>query len=208
LQDKQLLRAARGADIFIDPAIRFGSGNENEARENQKLANDLFELQRAGATSIVISQHSPKSFEYQTYMSLETVLRGSGDIGAMAAVAWGIKQLDARQNIIHVECVKARDFEPPEPFQIIGRPSIKEEGHFLMHKAPGLCGILSNELNGGGASMEQRVFKNQKLELMREWLKKSPGLSNPELLKRYKKQGIKIEPPTIRKYRHLLKGKR
>jgi len=43
----------------------------------------LFGLQRAGARIITGAHHSPNSFGKDTFMTLENVLRGSGDIGAM-----------------------------------------------------------------------------------------------------------------------------
>ena len=45
-----------------------------------------------------IAHHSSKAFEMQTYMSLENVLRGSGDIGALCATCWGVKQVDGSAN--------------------------------------------------------------------------------------------------------------
>ena len=56
-------------------------------------------------------------------MYLENVLRGTGDIGAMLGTAIGIKQLDVDKNVVQVESVKARDFQPFQPFQI-DRPTL------------------------------------------------------------------------------------
>jgi hypothetical protein len=82
------------------------------------------------------AHHSPKPFARENTMRLETILRGTGDIGAMVATCWGIKQLDSEENIIHVENVKPRDFQPPRPFQLIGRPHISDQGDFRLYKAP------------------------------------------------------------------------
>ena len=79
----------------------------------------------------------PKSFAKDNYISLENVLRGSGDFGAFVGAGFGIRQIDKIQNVIHVETIKARDSEPAEPFQIIGRPWIDQEGDFHMHRMPG-----------------------------------------------------------------------
>jgi hypothetical protein len=55
-------------------------------------------------------------------MSLESVLRGSGDIGAMLSNAYGVRKLDEDRNLVHVECHNARDLdEQVKPFQIEGR---------------------------------------------------------------------------------------
>ena len=47
---------------------------------------------------VTAAHHSSKAFEKQTYMPLENVLRGSGDIGALCATCWGVKQVDGSAN--------------------------------------------------------------------------------------------------------------
>jgi hypothetical protein len=117
LDDDGILAAVDGADVFLDPAIRFGKGDESRARDNQEgLAKDLFGLLRAGARSITVSQHSPKPFAKENVMTLENVLCGTGDIGAMSSAVWGIKQIDKEKTIIHIECIKARDFKTVRRF--------------------------------------------------------------------------------------------
>ena len=144
LSDPRILYAAKGAHVFLDTAVRFSTeGEENSATDNQRgLASDIFALLGAGASSVIGAHHSPKPFARENVMRLENVLRGSGDIGAMVATAWGIKQLDPNQNIVHVENIKPRDFQPPGPFQLIGRPYINDEGDFRIHKNPAECGSL------------------------------------------------------------------
>jgi hypothetical protein len=143
LDDPRLLHAARGADIFLDTVTRFKSGDENDAGENSQFAEDLFSLQRAGARSITGAHHSPKSFGRDTFMSLENILRGTGDIGAMLATCWGIRQVDVERNRIYVQNVKARDYQPCEPFVIQGRPSLDQRGYFELTDSPGCAGELS-----------------------------------------------------------------
>lgn len=150
LNDPRLLEAAKGADIFLDTAIRFMSGDENNAAEQKVFADTLFSLQRAGARSITGAHHSPKSFGKDSFMTLENVLRGSGDIGAMLATCWGISQIDGNATRIFVQNVKARDFLPCEPFIIQGRPSIDETGFFELTHPPGFAGTLSDNKPQGG----------------------------------------------------------
>lgn len=76
-------------------------------------------------------------------MTLENILRGSGDIGAMLATCWGICQIEAAQNRIYVQNVKARDFLPCEPFIIQGRLSIDQSGYFALTDPPGFAGSFS-----------------------------------------------------------------
>ncbi len=78
LTDPRLLDAVRGADVFLDTAIRFMAGDENSAAEQRVFADTLFALQRAGARTITGAHHSPKSFGKDTLMTLENVLRGLG----------------------------------------------------------------------------------------------------------------------------------
>jgi DnaB-like helicase N terminal domain/AAA domain len=144
LRDSRLLEAVKGADVFLDTAIRFMSGDENSAAEQKLFAETLFSLQRAGARTITGAHHSPKNFGTQNSMTLENVLRGSGDIGAMLTTCWGLSQIDAASNRIFVQNVKARDFSPCEPFIIQGRPSLDETGYFELPNPPGFAGTLSD----------------------------------------------------------------
>ena len=137
LTDPRMLAAVEGADVFLDSVVRFTVGCENDA-ENARLFSDvLFRLLRAGARSITGCHHSPKNFEGAQSMSLENVLRGSGDLGALTTTCWGIRQIDPARNRIYVENVKARDFEPCGSFIVEGRPHLDETGEFAMHAKPG-----------------------------------------------------------------------
>src|SRR4029077_6160269 len=93
----------------------------------------------------IAAHHSPKPFARENTMRLENVLRGSGDVGAMLTTAWGVKQIDSVKNILLLENIKPRVFQPCGPFQIIGRPFIDETGDFGILKRPGECGSLSDE---------------------------------------------------------------
>ena len=81
-------------------------------------------------------------------MTADCVFRGSGDILANMSAAHGIYQLDNQakdKTLIHIECVKARDFEPLQPFQLQGKPYIGSEGGFRCVKEPGQCGWFQQE---------------------------------------------------------------
>jgi hypothetical protein len=209
LTNPKILEAAKDAYVFLDPTIRFEKGNENEAADNQRgLARDIFLLLHAGARGIVAAHHSPKNLSKESVMTLENMLRGTGDIGAMVATAWGIKQLDAAKNIIHIENLKARDFEPCGPFQIIGRSYINDEGDFRMYKKPGECELLAEELkshNKGGAPPKARKAKAANKQLLSGFLKEDPEASASQLVKRFKRAGIKLSKEVIRKYRMELR---
>jgi hypothetical protein len=160
LTDPRLLEAAKGADVFLDTAIRFMEGDENSASEQRAFAESLFNLQRAGARTITGAHHSPKSFGRETSMTLENVLRGSGDIGAMLCTAWGLSQVDSAATRIYVQNVKARDFLPCAPFIVQGRPSINETGFFDLTHPPGFAGSLGD--NKAQAGRPEMTGKEEK----------------------------------------------
>lgn len=143
LTDPRIKKACEGADVFLDTAVRFMDGDENAASEQKVFARNLFALLKAGARTVTGLHHAPKSFEKDNYMSLENILRGSGDIGAMLAACWGIFQIDKSTNRLFVENTKARDFLPCDPFIIEGRPHIDTAGAFKMTHFPGLAGTLN-----------------------------------------------------------------
>jgi 5S rRNA maturation endonuclease (ribonuclease M5) len=209
LSDPLLHRAARGAHVFLDTAIRFANGDENSASDNQKgLANDIFSLLSSGARAVVAAYHSPKSFTRDTTMSLENALRGSGDLGAMLATCWAIKQIDPSQAIVHLENVKQRDFQACGPFQLIGRPYIDEKGDFQLLKTPGECGSLADEQpdqnRGGGATQAVRNAKASNIALLREWLVGEPNLTSKDISRKFRSEGIEVSDSAVRKYRKEL----
>ena len=214
LADAALLREVKGAHIVADTAIRFMHGmDDNSAAEvAEGLSEDFFGMLRAGAQTVIPLFHSPKSFLKETVMTLEGMIRGSAEFGAVLATAWGIKQIDEPRNIIHVQCLKARDFEHCGPFQLIGRPYIADTQDFALHKKPEECGSLADEqpdLNrGGGAPKAQRDAKAANLALMREWLKVEPGLTSKEIADKFQAEGIPITDSAVRKYRKNLNKQR
>jgi hypothetical protein len=210
LSDPRILFAAKGAHVVLDTAARFGEGDENSAGDNMRgLATDIFALLGSGARTVIAAHHSPKPFARENVMRLENVLRGSGDIGAMLTTAWGIKQLDAAANVIHIENIKPRDFQPCQPFQVVGRPFIDQGGDFQILKRPGECGNLMDEQEpernrGGGAPEAVKEAKAANLALMRGWLTAKPDLTSNELSKMFADEGIKIDGSSIRRYRKEL----
>lgn len=60
LDDPALLMAAKGADIFLDPLVRFMEGDESSATDNDRgLAAGIFGLLNAGARSVNV--YAPQS---------------------------------------------------------------------------------------------------------------------------------------------------
>jgi hypothetical protein len=137
LTDPRILKAAEGADIYLDTAIRFMEGDENSASDSRIFAASLFRLQAVGARTIVGAHHSPKNQGRANFLTLENVLRGSGDIGAMICTCWGLSQTDPVNNEIAIKNVKPRDFQPCEEFRITGRPWLDTQQYFQITGLPG-----------------------------------------------------------------------
>jgi hypothetical protein len=200
LKDPRILAAVKGAHVVLDTAARFADGEENSASDNARgLAADIFALITAGAETVMCAHHSPKNFLKETVMSLEGVLRGTGDIGAIATTVWAVKQLDEPENIVHLECVKARDFTHCEPFQLRGRPCIDETGDFQLHRAPGECGNLADEQPN--VNENRRRERDDRKEMVRKWDQDNPGTPSTEIVERFKANGIDVDASTVRKYR-------
>ncbi len=212
LQNPRLLAGVRGAHVFVDTGVRFMTGAENEAGDAARgLSADILALVAAGAASVVVLLHSPKSFETQTYMGIENMVRGSSELGAPFATGWGLRQLPG--DIAHIECIKHRDFDPCGPFQLLARPSIDEKHDFTLHKAPGNCGTLAEEIpdsmrdrnKGGGASSDAREAKAMKLSIIQTILLDSPHATGEEIRAKFNKLGIDIALGSIRSYKSQLR---
>jgi hypothetical protein len=127
--------------VVLDTAIRFNPAkDENASAENNSgLARAIFHLISIGALGVLADHHAPKASDGKK-MTLENVLRGTGDLGAIADVVWGIQHdggeesRDAmRLGRCLVECVKGRDFWPQhDSFTIQLRPFIDNHGKIRM----------------------------------------------------------------------------
>jgi hypothetical protein len=183
LDDARLLKAAQGAHVFLDTAVRFMAGSENDVENTRPFADALFRLLGSGARTITGAHHSPKGFEGQDFMTLENLLRGSGDIGAMLCTAWGVRQVDADKNQLFVQNVKPRDFQPCAPFVLEGRPHLDEAGQFKMLAEPGTAGEMRSYLRAKGAD-GGRPATSGKGEKLREAVElRSRGVSVREIAK-------------------------
>jgi hypothetical protein len=94
LNDPYLMQAVRetNAVVFLDTAARFMKTNdENSAAQNQALVNDVFSLLQAGAICVVLVHHATKASANEA-MTLENMLRGTGDFAAMCDQAYGIRK--------------------------------------------------------------------------------------------------------------------
>lgn len=139
LQSPELLEAVSVLKpvVFLDTAIRFSpADDENSATQNRALTSGMFGLVTAGARGVIALHHRAKAAKDKE-MTLENSLRGTGDLGAVADSVYGLECVNEQTLEIRVQCVKARDFEPTNPFHIQGRPSISAKGDFVMLTEPG-----------------------------------------------------------------------
>jgi AAA domain len=168
--------------VFLDTAIRFSSGEENSSSSNASgLANAVFALLRQGAVAVVCLHHSPKAAADADFMTLENVLRGTGDFGAMCDAVWGIQharksgekeyQQESNQlTRLYLACVKPRDFEPADPFVVQGRPYIDEVGDFRV--------IARGEID------VRPVDATEKTEMLVRMVTANPRVSQRELMRK------------------------
>jgi hypothetical protein len=209
LQDARFLSGIRGAHVFVDTGIRFMAGSENEAGDAARgLSSDILAMVANGAASVVVLLHSPKGFETQNFMTLENMVRGSGELGAPFATGWGVRHLPG--DIVHVQNIKPRDFEPRGPFQLAARPYIDTTGDFFLWKAPGDCGTLVEEMPdtnrnaGGGAPQVVREARSANLALLSGFLKAEPDLNSRQIVQKFRELQISVSDSAIRKYRKEL----
>jgi RepB DNA-primase from phage plasmid/AAA domain len=119
LGDPFLLQAVRETKpvVFLDTASRFMKGNdENAAAQNRALVNDVVSLLAAGAVTVVLIHHATKAAKQnREAMTLENMLRGSSDLGAMCDQAYGIrKDMNLYQNgsgPMEIDLVNLKDRE-------------------------------------------------------------------------------------------------
>jgi len=136
LDNPLLLEAVRQLRpvVFLDTAIRFSeSADENSAAANKQLVDDVTALRAAGAIAVVLLHHAKKDSGSTGQMSLENMLRGTGDFAAMCDTAYGIRRDDSLYNNgggpleIDVANIKPRDLvNPPPPFRLAA--TYKKEG--------------------------------------------------------------------------------
>jgi hypothetical protein len=133
LDDAGLLELAKGADIFIDTAIRYVEGDENNATDVKEMTEKILNLLAMGARSMWVAHHSGKSFASATEITLENCARGSTEFAASLTNAIGIVQLDKDKNLIHFHFIDGRDMdEPATDMHLQGRPHLYNAGNFYV----------------------------------------------------------------------------
>jgi hypothetical protein len=128
LSDPSLMEAVRQLKpvVILDTASRFLQANdENSAAQNRLLVSDIIALRAAGAVTVIILHHAKKSqSEKRETMTLDNMLRGTSDFGAMCDQAYGIRMDEHLYNRgmgpMEIELVNLKDRE-----RLGGLPSIR-----------------------------------------------------------------------------------
>jgi hypothetical protein len=121
--------------LIVDTAVRFLQADDENSSMDNSLVKDSENL-RANGANVLFMHHSPKASKDAAELTLENVLRGTGDFGAMADAVYGFRRDEAVYSYgegaeeMDVVCVKARDMErPPLPFRIaLSRKPKEHEG--------------------------------------------------------------------------------
>ena len=119
LSDPALMEAVRQTQpvVILDTASRFLQANdENSAAQNRMLVNDITALRAAGAVCVIILHHAKKSqTTKRETMTLDNMLRGTSDFGAMCDQAYGIRMDEHLYNRgagpMEIELVNLKDRE-------------------------------------------------------------------------------------------------
>ena len=183
LGDPILIEAVRQTKpvVFLDTASRFMKSNdENAAAQNRQLVNDVIALLAAGAVTVVLVHHATKNSKREGAMTLENMLRGSSDLGAMCDQAYGIRKDDALYangaGPMEIDLVNLKDRE-----QIGGLTALRLAASYTM---PGRVGVVShiNEV-GDFKVVEQREMTQRLEDLLVQFVKDDPTAPEADIAK-------------------------
>lgn len=198
LSAPELREAIKGAHVFLDTVPRFIEGNENDAEDIRRLGEQLFELLGAGARSVIGAFHMPKGAKKLDYFDLEICVRGSSDLGALLTACWATRLQNEKEPYkcaSYVECVKQRDFEACEPFELMS----SERGIMTVHD-----GSPTVKLNGGLGGNRFATNRDGQEKHALAYIKQHPDLSLRELEQGLKGIGIERKKDWIGKKRKEL----
>jgi hypothetical protein len=163
--------------VILDTLIRFSEADdENASIQNKKLGDDIIELLHLGAVSVISLHHAAKSMRNDG-MTLENILRGTGDLAAMADVVYGLKRDDKLYDSgagpleVEVRCLKPRDLEhPPLPFRMAASRKMEGRDPNSLAGEVGMSMGIESVINASGdfvlvgQSAKQARFETQLAE--------------------------------------------
>jgi hypothetical protein len=139
MDDRSIMAAVQHLKpvVFLDTAIRFNRAtDENSSSGNKKFVDDAVALLAGGAQAVFGLHHATKNSR-KDGLTLESALRGTGDLAAMASAVFGLKRNDALykdgDGPLELDLInlKARDFEAPRPIVIAA--SAKVDDRIVSH---------------------------------------------------------------------------
>ena len=183
----------KGAVVVLDTAIRFLKGDESNAAEMSVFAATVFRLIKDGAASVLLLHHSKKGTSEATELTLDNVMRGSGELGAFVACVWATRLQDSKdeyKTASYLENVKKRDFDS-KPFQVLP----VEGSYRLQYDTRGEV-VLSSSVR---FKKDKDGKEAQALALIAATRQKDPTLSYVELSRVLQEHGIERSAEWIRK---------
>ena len=183
-----------GAVVVLDTAIRFLKGDESSSAEMAVFAASVFRLIKDGAASVLMLHHSKKGTSEASELTLDNVMRGSGELGAFVACVWATRLQDGKDEYktpSYLENVKKRDFDC-EPFQVL-----PVAGSYRLVYDAKVGGV---ELSNPSRFKKDKDGKEeQALALIAATRKTRPTLSYLELSRVLEEHGVKRSAEWIRK---------
>jgi hypothetical protein len=174
------LEEIKGAVIFIDTAIRYTDGSENDAAQMKVFADLAFSLIRDGAECVILLHHSPKAMTAANALTLENSFRGTGELTAFLSVALALRtqNMDDEYNSASlIRFVKQRDFEPaPASFEV------------LTDRAT--CRMIFADGSDGASVKINHADKDGKQDAADAIIQQHSGLSGAMLAEKLKEAGI------------------
>lgn len=182
LSDPALLEAVRQtkAVVFLDTAARFMRGSdENSSTQNKLLVDDVVALLEAGAAAVVLIHHATKASERES-MTLQNMLRGSSDIGAMCDQAYGIKKDDrlyaSGTGPLEIEIANIKDRE-----QLGGLTKLRLAASYVR---PNVAGSVSYINQDGNFRVVDRAASQQRSDdQLIELVKREPTIDAVEIVR-------------------------
>ena len=180
LGDPILLEAVRQTKpvVFLDTASRFMKGNdENAAAQNRQLVNDVVALLAAGAVTVVLVHHATKKSKKEV-MSLENMLRGSSDLGAMCDQAYGIRKDDVLyangMGPMEIDVVNLKDRE-----QIGGLTSLRLAASYTTNHSVGAVSYINTE--GDFKVINNQEVRQRLEDLLVKYVTEDPTAPDAEI---------------------------
>ena len=196
LTDADLLEAVgqRHFVVVLDTTRRFNpSSDSNSDAQNQQLVTNVNDLRAAGSPCVILLHHSTKAAtQNRETMTLENMLSGTGDFGAMCDQAYGIRRDDGLYNrgagAMEIELVNLKDRE-----RLMGLTELRLAATYLKSGEPRPSSWIDETGNfrvvGAGETLQQNT--NRLVELV----KAHPSMTLSDLmaetgLKKYAVQQI------------------